>query len=243
LPVFYRPEMLARVPSMSPSASKPAAVMQSWAALRIPLEIREPIAVSREMLCRAHDSAYVDGVLSGSVENGFGTRSKDVAQSLPYTSGAMLSAALDALRSGSVAVAPCSGFHHAGFGYGGGFCTFNGLMVTALELKDAGLVERIGVLDFDQHWGDGSHDIIEETVSGGWVEHYSPQEYGSASRAEAFLRDIPAIMRRFDRCDLILYQAGADPHIDDPLGGWLCTEQLALRDKAVFEAARALGNL
>ena len=38
-------------------------------------------------------------------------------------------------------------------------------------------------------------------------------------------------------CDLILYQAGADPHIDDPLGGWLTTKQLQQRDKRVFSAS------
>ena len=40
---------------------------------------------------------------------------------------------------------------------------------------------------------------------------------------------------------MILYQAGADPHIDDPLGGWLTTRQLLERDRLVFEAAADLG--
>jgi len=34
-----------------------------------------------------------------------------------------------------------------------------------------------------------------------------------------------------------LYAAGADPHIEDPLGGWLTTHQLAERDRLVFEMA------
>ena len=42
-------------------------------------------------------------------------------------------------------------------------------------------------------------------------------------------------------CDVILYQAGADPHVDDPLGGWLTTEQLRERDRRVFESAQRLG--
>jgi hypothetical protein len=32
-------------------------------------------------------------------------------------------------------------------------------------------------------------------------------------------------------CDVLLYQAGADPHINDPLGGWLTTAQLRERDR------------
>jgi acetoin utilization deacetylase AcuC-like enzyme len=36
----------------------------------------------------------------------------------------------------------------------------------------------------------------------------------------------------------VLYQAGADVHIDDPLGGVLTTEQMTERDRIVFAAAR-----
>jgi acetoin utilization deacetylase AcuC-like enzyme len=32
-------------------------------------------------------------------------------------------------------------------------------------------------------------------------------------------------------CEVLLYQAGADPHINDPLGGWLTTAQLRERDR------------
>ena len=39
----------------------------------------------------------------------------------------------------------------------------------------------------------------------------------------------------------MLYQAGADPHVNDPLGGWLTTEQLRERDARVFEAVARLG--
>ena len=44
-----------------------------------------------------------------------------------------------------------------------------------------------------------------------------------------------------DGCDVLLYQAGADPHIDDPLGGFLDDDQLAERDKIVFATANQLG--
>ncbi len=40
---------------------------------------------------------------------------------------------------------------------------------------------------------------------------------------------------------MLLYQAGADPHVDDPLGGFLTTDELARRDAIVFGEARALG--
>lgn len=39
----------------------------------------------------------------------------------------------------------------------------------------------------------------------------------------------------------MLYQAGADPHIDDPLGGFLTTEQMTERDAQVFKGLKYRG--
>ena len=52
---------------------------------------------------------------------------------------------------------------------------------------------------------------------------------------------LPAIVDELADCDLVLYQAGADPHVNDPLGGWLTTDELRRRDAIVFERLRALG--
>lgn len=240
LAVHYTPEMVADAASYSPSAGKPALVMDSWARLGLPLDVRAPSPVSQHQLCLAHDRDFVAGVLEGRVRNGFGNRLASVASSLPYTSGAMLAAARDALANGWGAIAPCSGFHHAGYDFAGGYCTFNGLMVTAAVLLAEGKVRKIGILDFDQHWGDGTQDIIDRLHLGSEVVHYSPSEYSRRTKAEAFLAAIPTILERFAGCDLVLYQAGADPHIEDPLGGWLTTEQIYRRDRAVFEGLKRL---
>ncbi len=53
--------------------------------------------------------------------------------------------------------------------------------------------------------------------------------YHSESQASQFLQQIPGLVASMSDCDVVLYQAGADPHIDDPLGGWLTTQQLARR--------------
>jgi len=61
------------------------------------------------------------------------------------------------------------------------------------------------------------------------------------AQAELFLASIPALVEAMSDCDVMLYQAGADPHIDDPLGGWLTTAQLRERDRVVFESAKRYG--
>lgn len=47
-------------------------------------------------------------------------------------------------------------------------------------------------------------------------------------------------MSEFADCNLVLYQTGADPHINDPLDGWLTGPQLLHRDSRVFAHCRKL---
>lgn len=241
IPVFFTPSMVADSSSFSPSAGKPKQVMASWMKLNIPLTVYEPAPVSLDEFALAHDARFVRGVLAGELPNGFGNRSAEVAASLPWTSGAMRSAARHAWRQGGVAVAPCSGFHHAGWAQVSGFCTFNGLMVTAASLHAEG-ANRIGILDCDHHYGDGTDDIIDHLDASDWVTHFTAGRHTSKPpQAAAFFEKLPEVLRSMADCDVVLYQAGADPHVDDPLGGWLTTVQLAERDRLVFEGLATLG--
>lgn len=238
--VFFSPLMQAEAASYSPSAGKPAQVVESWQKLGIEMEVCAPAPVTRAQLLLAHSAEFVDGVLEGRLSNGFGNRSPEVAASLPFTCGSMLAAAELALVNRRGAVAPCSGFHHAGYDFGGGFCTFNGLMVTALSLLESRKVKRVAILDLDMHYGNGTQDIIDTLNVDHEVKHWSRSF--SPSRAEQFLEDLPGLVQRLcEGCDVLLYQAGADSHCNDPLGGYLTTDQMRRRDELVFEAARALG--
>ena len=237
IPVFYREEMVADASSFSPSPSKPRWTVQDWRDAGLPIEIRPFEPVSADTLKLAHDARFVDDVLGLRLDNGFGNTSPQVAKSLPYTSGAMLAAAQEAVINKTVAVAPVSGFHHAGYASAEGYCTFNGLMVTAMALREEGFARRVGILDLDQHYGNGTDDIIER-LGLGFIEHFTAgNRYRQVSQAEPFLSALPQVVERFEGCDVLLYQAGADPHVDDPLGGWLTTEQLERRDRFVFETA------
>jgi acetoin utilization deacetylase AcuC-like enzyme len=240
IPIFFSQQMQAKVESLSPSAHKPWEAVQSWIALEVPLTILHPRPVTREELARAHDRAFVDAILECRAMNGFYTKAPDVAASLPHTSGAMLGAAREAIHNGQVAVAPTCGFHHACHAVADKFCTFNGLMVSALAVKAEGLADRVGILDFDQHYGDGTEEIIQ-ALRTDFVKHYTAAEfYHQESQADEFLSRVPELVAAMKDCDVLLYQAGADPHVDDPLGGWLTNEQLAERDRLVFETAREL---
>ncbi|MEO8198635.1 MAG: histone deacetylase [Thermoanaerobaculia bacterium] len=236
IPVFYTTAQVAEAQTSSPSASKPRLVVQSWHSRRLAIDMLVPQPVTVDDFARAHDLKYVEDVLALRRNNGFGNRSASVAKSLPWTTGSMLSAARHALQNFRVACAPCSGFHHAGWDHAAGFCTFNGLMVTALSLLADGLVRRVGILDCDEHYGDGTDDIIDHVNARSWVRHVTAGR-GYTRHATSFLRNLPEIVDSFADCDVLLYQAGADPHIDDPLGGFLDDDQLAQRDAIVFSGA------
>lgn len=243
--VFYREEQNAvNAETFSPSAGKPAQVVAYWLQRReiVPGDVLPFEPVSREDLYRAHDRGYVDSILDLQDDNGFGNRDAQVAASLPYTSGSMLAAARYALEHSTHVCSPTSGFHHAGWEYGGGFCTFNGLMVTALALKAAGLVRRVGIIDLDMHYGDGTADIITR-LGIDWIVHRTQGGFFRDRKdVGADARDyFQWLQRAIDACadvDVVLYQAGADPHVNDPLGGLLTEVELAIRDHQVFKALR-----
>jgi len=76
----------------------------------------------------------------------------------------------------------------------------------------------------------GCADSIDNVTFGRW--------YTEPDQATAYLVRLERETRRFPEFDLVIYQAGADVHVDDPLGGVLTTEQMATRDRMVFEAAK-----
>jgi acetoin utilization deacetylase AcuC-like enzyme len=241
LPVYYSPRMVADSGSFSPSAAKPAQVVASWLERRLAIEVIEPAPVTIEQLSRAHDREHVEKILACKKPNGFGNTSPEVAATLVHTSGAMLSAARRAIDDRAVACAPVSGFHHAEYRTAGAFCTFNGLMVAALALHHEDGARRVGVLDYDMHVGNGTDDIIEQ-LGLTFVTHFTAGEHYDTSRdAARLLAELPDRVRAMAGCDVVLYQAGADQHVDDPLGGVLTTAELEHRDAIVFGELASLG--
>ncbi|MFN8607522.1 MAG: hypothetical protein U0931_08320 [Vulcanimicrobiota bacterium] len=242
MPVIYGEEMVAPPKSYSPSSSKPQLLVNHLRGLGYPIHIEKPVPLAVSDLCLAHAREYVEAVLACRAPNGFGNRDAETSATFPYTSGSLYRAACLALEKG-IAASFSSGFHHAGYQYGGGFCTFNGLIIVARRLFLERRVQRVLILDADYHYGDGTDDILSRLPLG-FVRHETlGREFHRPEQAEDYLlslRDILDSLRE-QPVDLILYQAGADVHIDDPLGGLLSTEQMAERDQLVFQSARRLG--
>ena len=253
-PVFYDPRMnVTGLDSFSPSAGKPARFVEliqhySHRDYNDAL-LGQVTPVTRDDLLLAHDKAYVDGVFDGTILNGFECRDSRVPESCLWTIGSLLAASRYALEHpAQPACSPTSGFHHAGYAFGGGFCTFNGLMVVAAKLITEAPDSRfkVAVLDCDFHYGDGTADILDRHGAlGSHVTHLTSGKYfhGDDPQSEAlefdlWLFEAIAEINAF-KPDLVLYQAGADPHVNDPLGGFLTDDELRQRDQTVFDGILA----
>lgn len=147
--------------------SRVQAVLDGLAAGADPEAIRplEPRAATRDELERVHTPEYLDR-LERLCRSGGGNLDADTAASAAswdaarYAAGAGL-AAVDALERGDGTAAFCAvrpPGHHAVPSRAMGFCLVNNVAVTAAALRDRG--ERVLIVDWDAHHGNGTQDIF-----------------------------------------------------------------------------------
>ena len=240
--VFYDDRQSVKAnSSFSPSAEKPAKVLESWLKLGIPFQVSSFDPLTADEMALAHDRFYVDGVLSLEAPNGFGNQNPEVAAALPWVCGSMVAAALHTYKTGELSFSPTSGAHHACYAHGMCYCTFNFLAMAAIKVHQAG-ASSIGILDLDCHHGNGTVNIIDR-LNLDYIRHYSfgQEHLRRGNAAEDWVTRMPDIVSTFRGVDLLIFNAGVDPHIEDPLGGILTTRQMTLRDRLVFKVAKQLG--
>jgi acetoin utilization deacetylase AcuC-like enzyme len=248
--VVYNEKQVAHSGSkISPSAIKPK--LMAELLLKHPelnLEFVDPVALSINDIKLCHEPSFVDDVMSLKRSNGFGTISESVVESLPWTNGAMYKAAKLAIEERKPTAALVSGFHHAGYkgfeglGY---FCTFNGLMITAIKLINEGC-KHIAIVDCDMHDGNGTDDVLRQQHLAPYADRCININFGRLfsrpNQAQNYLDYFDNVkqMLMASKPDVIIYEAGADVHINDPFGGILTEEQMYERDIKMFTIAKEL---
>ncbi len=105
-------------------------------------------------------------------------------------------------------------------------------MVAALALHHEDGLARVGILDHDMHDGNGTEDIIERLGASSVTHFTAGAHYSVEGEGPRMLAELPSQVRAMAGCDVVLYQAGADQHIADALGGLLTTEELLARDRS-----------
>ncbi len=219
-----------------------------------------PDPAPREWIEAVHDAAYVaavfDGALTREAERriGFPVTPAMVQRSRRVIGGTYRAARI-ALDTG-FAANTAGGSHHALRDGGAGYCIFNDIAVAAARLLAERRCERIAVIDLDVHQGDGTAAIFAgrrdiATFSIHAAKNFPVRKQASTRDVElpdgtgddAYLAVLADELPRFlDRHhpDLVIYQAGVDPHVDDRLGRLaLSDDGLVARDRFVAESCRA----
>jgi acetoin utilization deacetylase AcuC-like enzyme len=223
---------------------------------------RAPKLAPPEWLTLAHAPAYVDAVLRQSLDAAAVRRiglpiTAEIAQRARAANGGTVLTARLALEHG-LACNTAGGSHHAFAAYGSGFCLFNDVAVAARVLLAEELVERILVVDLDVHQGDGTAAIFLDeprvfTFSMHCRTNFPLRKQTSDLdlALDAGLEDEPYLALIAEhlpglledvRPDLVFYNAGVDPHVDDQLGRLALSGQgLWRRERLVLETCLHAG--
>ncbi|HDP89895.1 MAG TPA: histone deacetylase family protein [Thioalkalivibrio sp.] len=125
-------------------------------------------AATREQLERVHDAAYVDEIFARAPVEGYVQLDEDTLMN-PYTLEAALRAAgsavlgVDLVMQGEIASAFCNvrpPGHHAEHDRAMGFCIFNNVAVGAAHALATHGLQRVAIVDFDVHHGNGTEHIF-----------------------------------------------------------------------------------
>jgi acetoin utilization deacetylase AcuC-like enzyme len=231
---------------------------------------------TRERLARVHEPHYIDSVVAFA-ERGGGMLDPDTVVSEASADVASLAAgaACDAVErvlrdedhSALCLVRPPG--HHALADHAMGFCLFNSVAVAARVAIDEHGLDRVLIVDWDVHHGNGTQDTFyrdgrvgffsvhrwpfypgtgsaDETGSGDGLgaTRNLPLPFGTprAEYRERFVGELEALASRI-RPQLVLISAGFDAHRADPVGSLgLEVEDFADLTQAVRNVAAAHAN-
>lgn len=212
-------------------------------------QVHTPQVAPRDWLEQVHTPAYVDDFCGGRLDAkairriGLPWSENLVLRTRAAVGGTVRTAEL-ALEHG-LACNTAGGTHHAFADFGSGFCIFNDLAVAAHMVRQQGLARKILIVDLDVHQGDGTAAIFQgqpEVFTFSMHCHKNfpfrkqqsdldvPLPEGMDDRAylATLAEHLPGLLASF-RPDLVLYDAGVDPHQHDRLG------KLALTDDGLFQ--------
>lgn len=209
------------------------------------LDTRIAPEISNERLEQVHPAAYLQSLNELSPLEGLMPVDPDTMlcpdslRAARLAAGAVV-AATEEILAGNAKRAFCAvrpPGHHAEAGTAMGFCFYNSIALGARRALDEAGIERVAVLDFDVHHGNGTVDIFKDTpevlVCSSFQHPYYPHRYADIQRPnivnsplaagdgsqifrQTIERDwLPALEQH--QPQVIFISAGFDAHRDDPL--------------------------
>jgi acetoin utilization deacetylase AcuC-like enzyme len=224
-------------------------VLAAITELRLPgLAVEEAPRATLDQVARIHPRPYVDALLAALPADRLGRIDADTVvgpgsgEAALRAAGAAV-AAVDAVLGGTVPRAFCAvrpPGHHAEPSRAMGFCLFNSIAIAAAHARAVHHIERIAIVDFDVHHGNGTqaafwddrHTLFasthqwplypgtgraDERGAFGYIVNcpLPPGTDGASFRAVVEEKVLPAVDRWAP--ELVLVSAGFDAHARDPL--------------------------
>jgi acetoin utilization deacetylase AcuC-like enzyme len=207
-------------------------------------QVEAPLA-ERAQLERVHEREHVEHVFGAAPEHGYAYLDPDTAMNPKSLSAALRAAGAvvkgtDMVMAGEVRNAFCAvrpPGHHATRARPMGFCMFNNVAVGATHALEAHGLERVAILDFDVHHGNGTEDAFHDDprvmLCSTFQHPYYPYSGADSGNAHiintplaattdgagfraAVERDWLPALERF-KPQMVFVSAGFDAHRDDPL--------------------------
>ena len=223
---------------------------------------KKPTKFDRKFLNITHNNKYVDMIESSFPQKGFSYLDGDTVIS-PGSKEATLDAvgsiitAIDGVQNNEFQNAFCAvrpPGHHAEKNKAMGFCIYNNVAVGAHYLIEKYKFNKIAIVDFDVHHGNGTQDIFYDNEKVLYIStHQYPyypgtgteQEKGkynnifniplpAGTASEEYLNAYEFVLKKLKefKPEFILFSAGFDAHKDDPLA------QFQLKSKDFYDLTK-----
>lgn len=210
-----------------------------------------PLA-TREQLARVHELKYIDEIFNQAPQTGLVHLDPDTVMN-PFTLQAALRAAgaaaygVDLVMSGEVEKAFCNvrpPGHHAERARAMGFCFFNNIAVGVAQALEKHKLERVAIIDFDVHHGNGTEDIFKtdervllcssfqypfypfsgaETISNHIINLPLPEGTEGVTWRENIEQSWLEEIKNF-KPELLFFSAGFDGYVGDELANFCLVE-------------------
>ena len=251
LPLTYHPDYVAPLPEGHRFPMPKFRLLYEQLlrdGVAAPEQFHTPDRPPQEWIEQVHTREYVQAYCTGTLDPkaqrriGLPWSAALVNRTCVAVGGTVLTAKL-ALECG-LACNTAGGTHHAFPSYGSGFCIFNDLAIAARLLLNRGQVQKILIVDLDVHQGDGTAHIFQDeprvftfsmhcevnfpgTKQQSDLDVPLPEGMEDDDYLQTLAHYLPDLLSQVQP-DLVLYDAGVDPHVGDRLG------KLALTDSGLF---------
>jgi len=234
---------------------------------------KKPAKFDQSILINTHSSKYIDLVDKSFPENGLAFLDGDTVVS-PGSKNATKDAvgsiisAIDGVQQKEFKNAFCAvrpPGHHAEKNKAMGFCIYNNVAVGANYLIEKYKYNKVAIIDFDVHHGNGTQDIFYDNEKVLYIStHQYPYYPGSGSEketgkfnnilnipleagttAEQYLNAYENVLKKLKefKPEFLLFSAGFDAHINDPLAQLrLSSEDFYHLTKRTLQISKSLCN-